>query len=64
MRTTCLGLLGLNIVVIAAALAPHYSWSYEVCRHAYGLCDYPMPVSFGIAAWVGALCMLQEASDH
>ena len=64
MRATCLGLLALNIAVVAAALAPHSTWSYEVCWHAYGLCDYPMPLSFGIAALVGAFCMMQEAREN
>jgi hypothetical protein len=60
MKAACLLLLVLNIAVLAAAYVPNEAWAYRFCGTAFGLCDYPWILAFGVAAWVGMLIMLKE----
>jgi hypothetical protein len=60
MKAACLVFLALNIAVLAAAYVPHEAWAYRICDTAFGVCDYPWILAFGVAAWVGMLIMLKE----
>jgi hypothetical protein len=60
MKAVCLLLLVLNIAALAAAYVPSEAWAYRICGTAFGLCNYPWLLAFGVAAWVGMLIMLKE----
>ena len=62
MKAFCLLLLGLNILVLVAAYAPTQTWAYDVCRGAFGLCDYPLAAALAVVACVGMFIAVKEIS--
>jgi hypothetical protein len=60
MKATCILLLVLNIAALAASYVPSETWAHRVCGTAFGFCDYPWVLAFGVAAWVGIIIMLKE----
>ena len=60
MKSLCLLLLGMNTAVLVAAYMPNRPWAFDICRSAFGLCDYPVPVTLAAAACVGLFIVLKE----
>lgn len=60
MKAACLLMLALNIAALGAAYIPNQTWSYKLCRSAFGMCDYPLVLALGVAAWVAMFIMLKE----
>ena len=60
MKALCLLLLGLNIAVLIATYMPHEYWALNVCRSAFGLCNYPVVLGLGAAAWIGMFVAVKE----
>ena len=60
MRAVCLLLLALNIAALGAAYIPNEAWAYKLCGSAFGICDYPLILALGVAAWVAMFIMLKE----
>ena len=62
MKTVCLVLIGLNLVVLAASFLSNESWAYQVCRNALGMCDYQMALGIGGLGFVGLFFAMKEMS--
>jgi hypothetical protein len=60
MKTLCLLLLGLNIVVLVATYMPYESWAFSVCRSSFGLCEYPLLLGLAIIGWAGLFIAVKE----
>jgi hypothetical protein len=60
MKAFCLLLLGLNILVLIAAYVSNEYWAHDVCRSAFGLCDYPLAAALAIVACVGMFITVKE----
>ena len=60
MKVFCLVLLGLNGSVLAASYIRTSYWSYEVCRNAFGMCDYPWVPALAIVASAGLFIVVKE----
>ena len=59
-KAFCLLLLGLNGWVLAASYIRTSYWSYEVCRNAFGMCDYPWVPALAIVASAGLFIVVKE----
>ena len=59
-KALCLLLLGLNGSVLAATYIRTSYWSYEVCRNAFGMCDYPWVLALAIVASAGLFIVVKE----
>jgi hypothetical protein len=60
MKAFSLLLLGLNGSVLIASYVRTETWSYEVCRNAFGMCDYPLVPALAIIAGVGMFMAVKE----
>jgi hypothetical protein len=60
MKALCLLLLGLDIAILVAAYMPYEYWAFNVCRKTLGLCDYPVVLGLGAAAWIGMFIAVKE----
>ena len=60
MKAFCLLLLGFNGLVFAASYTRYSHWSYEVCRNAFGMCDYPWVIALAIIGCAGLFVAVKE----
>jgi hypothetical protein len=60
-KAFCILLLALDGSVLAASFFKTDLWAYEVCRHAFGLCDDPLVSGLALLACGAMIIALKEA---
>jgi hypothetical protein len=60
MKAFCILLIALNASVLAASYFRTDTWSYEVCRNAFGLCESPLAVGLALLACAGMFIAVKE----